>query len=96
MAKAQWLNEFEPYPGAREVGSQHITGNMMHIIWQMYAVAASPLEVVGFYQLTLSGEKRSIDGKKELSVCDPASCPLPILSPLQAEERCLIVVSQCT
>ena len=54
----RWLGVFPAYPGAREICSQHVTGNLMHIIWAAYATRDEP-EKVGAFYLKSEGEERA-------------------------------------
>lgn len=40
---------FDAYPRARQLCSEHVTGNTMHIEWQSYASADTPAQVKAFY-----------------------------------------------
>jgi hypothetical protein len=48
-ASERWLEVFPAYPKARQLCSEHISGTGMHILWESYAVAATPEEVAAFY-----------------------------------------------
>jgi hypothetical protein len=45
-----WNGVFAPFPGARRLCSQHVTGNGMHILWTAYATEKPTAEVIGFYE----------------------------------------------
>ena len=47
--KEKWLDAFSAYPGARELCSQHVTGNTMHILWRAYAAVDATKDVIAFY-----------------------------------------------
>lgn len=48
LAGVPWL-VFASYPGAHEVCWQHVTGDTMHIVWQMYATPDPIDRVRAFY-----------------------------------------------
>jgi len=47
--KEKWLDTFSAYPGARELCSQHVTGNTMHILWRAYVTVDATKDVIAFY-----------------------------------------------
>jgi hypothetical protein len=49
MADA-WMGVFPAFPGARKLCSQHVSANVMHIVWTAYATASPPAEVIAFYE----------------------------------------------
>ena len=62
----KWLGTFATYPGARELCSQHVTGNVMHILWNAYATRDTPEEVNAFY-LQKEGKEHAEQGKNSLT-----------------------------
>ncbi len=47
--------DFERYPNAELVCSQHVSGNTMHITWQLYATSDALDEVTRFYRRNHDG-----------------------------------------
>jgi len=63
----KWLDTFAAYPGARELCSQHVTGNVMHILWHAYVSRDIPEKVIAFY-VQAEGKEHVEQGQNSLSV----------------------------
>ncbi len=63
----KWLDTFAAYPGAREHCSQHVTGNVMHILWHAYVTGDTPDKVIAFY-VQAEGEEHVEQGENSLTV----------------------------
>jgi len=62
----KWLDAFPAYPGARELCSQHVTGNVMHIVWSAYVTRDATEQVNGFY-LREEGKEHAEQNENSLS-----------------------------
>jgi hypothetical protein len=61
MAALKWADAVPAYPDARQLCSEHVTGNGMHIIWQSWAVHDPVEKVTAFYTkaLAAAGEEET-------------------------------------
>ena len=62
---------FRPYPGARRLCNQHVSGNTMHINWVLYATEDAPERVRAFYEKNTSGAAVEKEGGKLVSLRGP-------------------------
>jgi hypothetical protein len=99
----KWLGTFAVYPGARELCSQHVTGNVMHILWHAYATRDLPEKVIAFY-MQAEGKERAGQsensvtfrhGDKVLSIHRASAKDYPECGkPPRPEEKTVLIVSQ--
>ncbi|MGA2326479.1 MAG: hypothetical protein ABSH05_09350 [Bryobacteraceae bacterium] len=99
----EWLDVFAAYPGARELCSQHVSGNLMHILWHAYVTRDIPEKVIAFYvqaegQEHLEREENSVrlrHGDKVLSIHSASAKDYPDCGKAPGpEEKTVIIVSQ--
>ncbi|MBM3745856.1 MAG: hypothetical protein FJW34_08665 [Acidobacteria bacterium] len=99
----RWLDTFAVYPGARELCSQHVTGNAMHILWHAYATRDLPEKVIAFYVQAEGKEhaeqsENSVTfrhGDKVLSIHRASAKDYPECGkPPRPEEKTVLIVSQ--
>lgn len=99
----EWLDVFAAYPGARELCSQHVSGNVMHILWHAYATRDVPEKVIAFYARAEGEEHAERDehsvtfrhGDKVLSIHSTAAKGYPDCGKAPGpEEKTVIIVSQ--
>ena len=62
---------FRPYPGARRLCNQHVSGNTMHITWVLYATEDPPERVRAFYEKNTSGAAVEKEGGKLVNLRGP-------------------------
>ena len=97
---------FKPYPGARRLCNQHVSGNTMHINWTLYASEDEPDKVRRFYEKNTSGASVEKEAGKLVRLRGPKKEVLSIhgvkdrypscgVAP-SARDRTAIVVSQAT
>ena len=60
---------FEPYKGARNLCSEHVTGNTMHIRWTSWATRDDVATVVAHYEKAI-GKKAETGDKGERTFSD--------------------------
>lgn len=99
----KWLDTFSVYPGARELCSQHVTGNVMHILWRAYATVDATKDVIAFYVQAEGKEHVELEensvtvhrGDKVLSVHAASAKDYPRCgAEPRREEKTVIIVSQ--
>ena len=100
---ASWLGAFAPYPGARHLCTEHISGGKMHIEWSSYATADAPAEVVAFYKKRAQSYHQdpgpgdptfAVDGDRKLSVSKVSGDYPKCAEGPTGSEKTVIVVSQ--
>jgi hypothetical protein len=99
----KWLDTFSAYPGARVLCSQHVTGNIMHILWTAYVTVDATKDVIAFYVQAEGKERVELEensvtvrrGDQVLSVHAASAKDYPRcgVEP-RREERTVIIVSQ--
>lgn len=102
-SRDQWLGTFAVYPGARRLCSQHVTANVMHIVWTAYATSDDLAKVMAFYAGAPGAEKTdrglTVRGPKGalLTVHDASAKGYPTCSEKPGSgDRTVLIVAQST
>jgi len=102
-ADGKWLNIFPAYPAARGLCSQHVAGNVMHILWHAYVTTDAPEEVSAFYRQAGRTAHVEVDenpfklrhGDNVLSVHSASAKDYPDCGKAPSpEDKTVIIVSQ--
>lgn len=93
----EWMG-FAPFPGARPLCAEHVSGRGMHVEWYSFATSASSEDVVAFYRAGTRARELQVDGPGQTKLAvfpasDASRYPSCAEHPTAAE-RTVILVSR--